>query len=127
KATEHAGFILEPFHRRELQSTIQVPMPRHAITAKRDTNSRLRADACERKAWIPATRRLWVYPRVWVWSNTYVLMTEHKLRRHYGLRATQLQLLRAELQAIDHWGASRRPRRKLKLTVSLAAWIGVPR
>jgi DNA-binding response OmpR family regulator len=31
KQTEHEGFILKPFHRQELQSTIQVAMQRHAI------------------------------------------------------------------------------------------------
>ena len=31
KKTEHDGFILKPFHRGELQSTIEVAMQRHAI------------------------------------------------------------------------------------------------
>ena len=31
KRTEHDGFILKPFHRGELQSTIEVAMQRHAI------------------------------------------------------------------------------------------------
>lgn len=34
KATEHDAFILKPFHRRELQSTIEVAMQRHAIRTK---------------------------------------------------------------------------------------------
>ena len=34
KATEHDGFILKPFQRRELQSTIEVAMKRHALRAK---------------------------------------------------------------------------------------------
>jgi len=34
KQTEHDGYILKPFHRRELQSTIEVAMQRHAIRAK---------------------------------------------------------------------------------------------
>src|SRR6266700_7249796 len=34
KATEHDGFILKPFQRRELQSTIEVAMRRHALKAK---------------------------------------------------------------------------------------------
>ncbi len=34
KATEHDGFILKPFQRRELQSTIEVAMQRHALRAK---------------------------------------------------------------------------------------------
>lgn len=34
KATEHDAFILKPFHRRELQSTIEVAMQRHALRAK---------------------------------------------------------------------------------------------
>jgi len=37
KQTEHDGFILKPFHRRELQSTIEVAMQRHAIRAKTKT------------------------------------------------------------------------------------------
>jgi DNA-binding NarL/FixJ family response regulator len=32
--TDHDGFILKPFHRRELQSTIAVAMLRHAIKAR---------------------------------------------------------------------------------------------
>jgi DNA-binding response OmpR family regulator len=34
KGTEYDGYILKPFHRRELQSTIDVAMKRHAIRAK---------------------------------------------------------------------------------------------
>lgn len=34
KGTEHDGYILKPFHRRDLQSTIEVAMQRHAIRAK---------------------------------------------------------------------------------------------
>src|SRR5216683_214215 len=34
KATEHDGFLLKPFHSRELQSTIEVAMQRHALRAK---------------------------------------------------------------------------------------------
>jgi|SRR6267154_655689 len=34
KATEHDGFILKPFQRRELQTTIEVAMQRHALRAK---------------------------------------------------------------------------------------------
>jgi CheY-like chemotaxis protein len=34
KRTEHDGFILKPFHRGELQSTIDVAMQRHALRAK---------------------------------------------------------------------------------------------
>jgi DNA-binding response OmpR family regulator len=34
KVTEHDGFILKPFQRRELQSTIEIAMRRHAIRAK---------------------------------------------------------------------------------------------
>lgn len=37
KATEHDGFILKPFHRRELQSTIEVAMQRHAMRVKTRT------------------------------------------------------------------------------------------
>jgi DNA-binding response OmpR family regulator len=33
--TEYDGFILKPFHRRELQSTIQVAMQRHALRTKK--------------------------------------------------------------------------------------------
>ena len=32
--TDHDGFILKPFHKRELQSTIEVAMQRHAIRAQ---------------------------------------------------------------------------------------------
>ena len=35
KRTEHDGFILKPFHRGELQSTIDVALQRHAIRATR--------------------------------------------------------------------------------------------
>ena len=31
KRTEHDGFVLKPFHRHELQSTIQIAIRRHAI------------------------------------------------------------------------------------------------
>jgi CheY-like chemotaxis protein len=34
KRTEHDGFILKPFHKSELQSTIEVAMQRHAIRSK---------------------------------------------------------------------------------------------
>ena len=34
RGTEYDGYILKPFHRRELQSTIEVAMQRHAIRAK---------------------------------------------------------------------------------------------
>jgi CheY-like chemotaxis protein len=34
KRTEHDGFILKPFHRSELQTTIQVAMERHALRTK---------------------------------------------------------------------------------------------
>jgi DNA-binding response OmpR family regulator len=34
KATEYDDYILKPFHRRELQSTIEVAMKRHAIRMK---------------------------------------------------------------------------------------------
>jgi len=33
RETEHDGYILKPFHRRELQSTIDVAMRRHALRA----------------------------------------------------------------------------------------------
>jgi len=33
KATDHDAYILKPFHRRELQSTIEVAIKRHAIRA----------------------------------------------------------------------------------------------
>jgi len=36
KATERDSFILKPFHRRELQSTIEVAMQRHAIRTRRN-------------------------------------------------------------------------------------------
>lgn len=36
KKTEHDGFILKPFHRYELQSTIEVAMRRHALRAKHE-------------------------------------------------------------------------------------------
>lgn len=35
KKTEHDGFILKPFHRGELQSTIEVAMQRHATRKKK--------------------------------------------------------------------------------------------
>lgn len=34
KQTEHDGYILKPFHRGDLQSTIEVAIQRHAIRAK---------------------------------------------------------------------------------------------
>jgi len=34
RRTDHDGFILKPFHRRELQSTIEVAMLRRAVKAK---------------------------------------------------------------------------------------------
>jgi len=34
KGTEYDGFILKPFQRRELQSTVEVAMQRHAIRAR---------------------------------------------------------------------------------------------
>jgi DNA-binding response OmpR family regulator len=34
RGTEHDGYILKPFHRHDLQSTIEVAMQRHAIRAK---------------------------------------------------------------------------------------------
>lgn len=34
KGTEHDGYILKPFHRRDLQSTISVAIQRHAIRAE---------------------------------------------------------------------------------------------
>lgn len=37
KRTDHDGFILKPFHRHELQSTIEVALQRHAIRTKRKT------------------------------------------------------------------------------------------
>ena len=36
QSSEHDGYILKPFHTRELQSTIDVAMTRHAIRAKRN-------------------------------------------------------------------------------------------
>jgi DNA-binding response OmpR family regulator len=36
KGTEHDGFILKPFLRRELQSTIEIAMQRHTIRAKQE-------------------------------------------------------------------------------------------
>src|SRR6266545_2374935 len=35
KETEHDGFILKPFQKHELQSTIEVAMQRHALRTKR--------------------------------------------------------------------------------------------
>ena len=35
KHSEHDGFILKPFHRRELQSTIAVALQRHALRMQR--------------------------------------------------------------------------------------------
>jgi len=37
KRTDHDGFILKPFHRHDLQSTIQIAMERHRIRKKRRT------------------------------------------------------------------------------------------
>jgi len=37
KGTEYDGFILKPFQRQELESTIEVAMQRHAIRAKQKT------------------------------------------------------------------------------------------
>jgi DNA-binding response OmpR family regulator len=34
RQTEHDAYVLKPFHRRELQSTIEVAMQRHAIRAQ---------------------------------------------------------------------------------------------
>jgi DNA-binding response OmpR family regulator len=34
KGTDHDGFILKPFHRRDLQSTIEIAMLRRAIRAR---------------------------------------------------------------------------------------------
>jgi CheY-like chemotaxis protein len=34
KRTDHDGFILKPFHRHDLQSTIQIAIERHAIRKK---------------------------------------------------------------------------------------------
>ena len=34
KRTEHDGFILKPFHRHDLQSTIEIAMQRHALRKK---------------------------------------------------------------------------------------------
>lgn len=36
KETEHDGFILKPFHRSELQSTIEVAMKRYALRRRRE-------------------------------------------------------------------------------------------
>jgi DNA-binding response OmpR family regulator len=41
KKTEHDGFLLKPFHRRELQSTIEVAMQRHALRPRKGTYNRL--------------------------------------------------------------------------------------
>ena len=35
KHTDHDGFLLKPFHRHELQSTIQIAIRRHAIRKRR--------------------------------------------------------------------------------------------
>lgn len=35
KRTEHDGFILKPFHRQELKTTIEVAMRRHAMRSQR--------------------------------------------------------------------------------------------
>jgi len=35
KHTDYDGYILKPFHRRDLQSTIQIAMERHAIRKQR--------------------------------------------------------------------------------------------
>ena len=37
KHADYDGFILKPFHRHDLQSTIQIAMERHAIRKKRQT------------------------------------------------------------------------------------------
>jgi len=37
KQAEHDGFILKPFHRQELQSTIEVALERHAIRTQANT------------------------------------------------------------------------------------------
>ena len=34
KGTDHDGFLLKPFHKGELQSTIEIALQRHAIRAK---------------------------------------------------------------------------------------------
>lgn len=39
KKTDHDGFLLKPFHRHELQSTIEVAMKRHAIRKKQEGGS----------------------------------------------------------------------------------------
>ena len=39
KRTEHDGFILKPFHRHDLQSTIDIAMQRHAIRRKEKQKS----------------------------------------------------------------------------------------
>jgi CheY-like chemotaxis protein len=36
KASEYDGFILKPFQRRELQTTVEVAMQRHTLRAKRE-------------------------------------------------------------------------------------------
>ena len=36
KGTEHDAYLLKPFHRRELQSTIEVAMRRHALRAEQN-------------------------------------------------------------------------------------------
>ena len=36
KKTEHDGFLLKPFHRNELQSTLEVAMRRHGLRAKHE-------------------------------------------------------------------------------------------
>ncbi|HET7206910.1 MAG TPA: response regulator [Terriglobales bacterium] len=36
KHTDHDGFILKPFHRHELQSTIQIAIERHALRNKKN-------------------------------------------------------------------------------------------
>lgn len=38
KGSEHDAYILKPFHRHELQSTIEVAMQRHAIRTQRRNN-----------------------------------------------------------------------------------------
>jgi AmiR/NasT family two-component response regulator len=39
KRTEHDGFILKPFHRHELQSTIEIALQRHAIREREKRKS----------------------------------------------------------------------------------------
>jgi len=36
KGSEHDGYILKPFHARELESTVDVAMQRHALRSKRN-------------------------------------------------------------------------------------------